>query len=281
MSDFHSWWQESVNIKEKSNEEDWKNAFFERIDLFDELPNVGKLTIKEESPDIQYDYSFWLKRAFLRNEASLALYNDELDVLEALDISWSVSGTEEDAFLPLTKKGEQSALFLDRDGIINQDHGYVFEKEKVSFVSGIETIIKFAKEKGYKVIVVTNQSGVGRGLYQEEDVLLLHQWMQEELEKKGAGIDGWYYSPYHPESTQTQYKRASYTRKPMPGMALKAANDWNIDFSKSFMIGDKVSDVLVHVDIVTFLLKGNYELGNYPLVYESHEQLLEALKKNL
>lgn len=245
----------------------------------------GELFIGEELATFSGDdFSFWLKRAFKREHAQAAHYDRALDELVERKVSWNLKSVEElnkheKALLPMGPQGKHAALFLDRDGIINVDGGYINKVEDVVFVPDIDKVIGFANKRGIKVIVLTNQSGVGRGLYSEKDVIILHQWMQEELQKKGAIVDAWYYSPYHPEATQARYKRASYTRKPMPGMALSAAYDHHISLEKSAMIGDKVSDVLAHVDIKTFLLKGNYPLGNYDKVFADHEIILDELAR--
>lgn len=223
-----------------------------------------------------WDFEYWNARAQKREGAVKAIYDREKDSFLPFE---GDEFSAHDSPLPLTKKGLHRAMFLDRDGIINTDKSYVYKIEDVEFVPDIEKVIALANEHGLKVIVLTNQSGVGRGLYKEEDVLKLHQWMGEKLLEKGARVDGWYYSPYHPESEEGKYKRASITRKPNPGMALMAAEDWNIDLSRSFMIGDKVSDILAQLDLQTILIRGNYPLGGYEMVCEDHQELITFLKK--
>ncbi len=225
-----------------------------------------------------WDLDYWNLRAKKREGAVKAIYEREQDRFVPFE---GESFSSSDSPLPVTKKGMHKALFLDRDGIINTDKSYVYKIEDVEFVPGIEKVIAWANSVGFKVIVLTNQSGIGRALYREEDVLKLHQWMGEELAKKGVHIDGWYYSPYHPESEEGKYKRASLTRKPNPGMALMAAEDWDLDLSQSLMVGDKVSDILAQLDLKTFLIQGSYPLGGYDLVFENHEELLKELKKEV
>lgn len=135
------------------------------------------------------------------------------------------------------------ALFLDRDGVINIDHGYVHRKEDVVFIEGIFSLTRAAKEKGYLVIVVTNQAGIGRGYYTENDFHTLMQWMQFEFQSRGARIDAVYHCPFHPAHGIGQYKRESIFRKPRPGMILKAAHDYEIDVAASILVGDSPKDI--------------------------------------
>ena len=104
------------------------------------------------------------------------------------------------------------ALFLDRDGVINIDYGYVYKKEKFIFINGIFNLVKQAKLKDYKVVVITNQSGIGRGYYSERDFLLLTKWMKEVFIKNEALIDKVYYSPFHPVFGIGKYKKNEITR---------------------------------------------------------------------
>lgn len=134
------------------------------------------------------------------------------------------------------------AVFLDRDGVINKNSGYVTSINKFFWLKNVKLAIKLLNKKKYKVIVVTNQSGVARGFYSEKDVKKLHSWMNFELKKIDAKIDDFFYCPYHPRGIIKKYKRNSNLRKPNPGMILKAKKMYNIDLDQSFMIGDKNSD---------------------------------------
>ena len=136
------------------------------------------------------------------------------------------------------------ALFLDRDGVLNVDKGYVHRIADFEWTATAQNAVKYANEQNHLVIVVTNQSGVARGYYTEDDVHALHQWMSIELAAAGAKIDAFYHSPYHPEGEIARYRRHSNLRKPEPGMILQAFADWDIDIPKSFLIGDKEHDVL-------------------------------------
>ena len=135
------------------------------------------------------------------------------------------------------------AVFLDRDGVLNHDDNYVHRPEQVRWVDGAIDAVRWLNDAGYYVFVVTNQAGVARGLYGEEDVHLLHGWMQDELRRAGAHVDGFEYCPYHPEGTVDAYRRASEFRKPGPGMILKLKKDWGIDEARSLLIGDRDTDL--------------------------------------
>lgn len=138
---------------------------------------------------------------------------------------------------------ENRALFLDRDGVINHDSGYTSKADDFMFVEGIFDLCRAAKHKGYLLIVVTNQAGIGRGYYSEGDFLTLTDWMCRRFEEEGAPISDVYHCPYHPEHGVGEYKKDSFDRKPNPGMLLQAAKKYNLDLSRSIMIGDKDSDM--------------------------------------
>lgn len=136
------------------------------------------------------------------------------------------------------------AVFLDRDGVINKDLGYVYKQEDFIFIDGIFTLSKLAREMGFKLIVVTNQSGIGRGFYSEIDFIEITQWMLCKFEENGAPIDKVYYSPFHPTWGKGNYKKKENTRKPGIGMINEARVEFNLDLKKSIIIGDRESDIL-------------------------------------
>lgn len=135
------------------------------------------------------------------------------------------------------------ALFLDRDGVINVDHGYVSRIEDFEFIPGIFDLVRTAKERGYLVVIVTNQAGIGRGYYTESDFHCLMEWVKDQFVLNGGRIDGIYFCPSHPEHGIGDYRRRSHFRKPEPGMFLAAATDLGVDLDASLMIGDKPSDM--------------------------------------
>ena len=123
------------------------------------------------------------------------------------------------------------ALFLDRDGVINVDKEYVHKIEDVEFLDGIFELIAHAKNLHYLVIIITNQSGIGRGIFSEEDFQKLNKWMLDQLKKNGASVDSVYYCPTHPTKGIGKYKKSDNRRKPNPGMIFEAENDYNINYS--------------------------------------------------
>ena len=135
------------------------------------------------------------------------------------------------------------AAFLDRDGTINRDFGYVHRPDDFEWIPGAMAAIKFLNDHGYLVFVVTNQAGIARGYYDPEDVEALHLWINEELRKQGAHIDRFYYCPHHPEAGTEKYTTRCDCRKPAPGMVRAALSEWRIVAERSFMIGDRETDV--------------------------------------
>lgn len=135
------------------------------------------------------------------------------------------------------------ALFLDRDGVLNADKGYVARPEDFEWMPGAIACVRRFNELGYRVIVVTNQTGVAYGLYTEADIAAVHTHMLAELEGAGAYIDRIYACCWHPAATLPEYRRDCDLRKPRPGMLLQAMEDFPIDKARSFLIGDKQSDL--------------------------------------
>lgn len=135
------------------------------------------------------------------------------------------------------------AIFFDRDGVLNHDDGYTHTIEEFRWISGAGDAIRAVNDAGWFAFVVTNQAGVARGLYGEDDVRALHRWMNDELRSKGAHIDAFRYCPYHVDGVVEQFTRRSDWRKPAPGMLLDIADHWPVDRSRSLLIGDKDSDL--------------------------------------
>jgi D-glycero-D-manno-heptose 1,7-bisphosphate phosphatase len=134
-------------------------------------------------------------------------------------------------------------VFLDRDGVLNRDLGHVGSLERFEWMPGALSAVRRLNDSGYYVFLVTNQAGVARGDYSERDVQELHRWMQRALRADGAHLDDIRYCPDHPEALEPQYKKASGWRKPGPGMILDLIKAWPVDLERSFVVGDKKTDM--------------------------------------
>jgi D-glycero-D-manno-heptose 1,7-bisphosphate phosphatase len=135
------------------------------------------------------------------------------------------------------------ALFLDRDGVINVDHAYVCTQDRFELIDGIFELCRYAKKLDYLIVVITNQAGIGRGYYTEQQFLEFTEWMCRVFEDQEAAIDKVYFCPFHPEFGIGQYKKDSPFRKPGPGMILQAVQEFGVDLKSSVLVGDKVSDI--------------------------------------
>lgn len=143
----------------------------------------------------------------------------------------------------------QRAVFLDRDGTINVDTGYVHTVEEFEFLPQAIEAIKLLNDNGFLVIVVTNQAGVARGYYTEADVIELHQFINRELQKQGAYIDAFYICPHHPTEGIGEYRKSCECRKPGSQMVVDAGKDFNVDLHASWIIGDKISDIFAGAQV--------------------------------
>ena len=142
----------------------------------------------------------------------------------------------------------EKVAFLDRDGTLNAEVNYLHRPEDLKLLDGVAEAIRLLREAGYRIVVVTNQAGVGRGYYGEEDVQHLHQYMNELLAAEGASIDHFFYCPHHPEHGIGAYKKVCHCRKPETGMFEMAEQYYEIDKANSWMIGDKLIDVQAGVN---------------------------------
>ncbi len=140
-------------------------------------------------------------------------------------------------------ENRRAALFLDRDGVINVEKNYVHRIEDFEFVEGIFDLCLHATGKGMAIVVVTNQAGIARGYYTENEFQDLTRWMCGRFAEQRVMVDAVYHCPYHPEHGVGQFKRESFDRKPNPGMILRARDELGLDLSKSILIGDKHSDI--------------------------------------
>ncbi|MGZ3821667.1 MAG: D-glycero-beta-D-manno-heptose 1,7-bisphosphate 7-phosphatase [Mucilaginibacter sp.] len=172
----------------------------------------------------------------------------------------------------------RKAVFLDRDGTINVEKNYLFRKEDWEWIPGsMEAICNFNKA-GYLVIVISNQGGVARGKYSEEDIHHLHAYVDQELARIGAWIDAYYYCPHHPEYGDN---RNCICRKPHPGMILRASDELGIDLSASYFVGDKIIDMeaALAAGLKPIMVKtgyGKYEADLAPAIVSVVENLFNV-----
>jgi len=195
------------------------------------------------------------KSAFVN--APKGAFSIEADLLPTLATSAQMAAFPADGFfidigLPETLAAAREALvvsrprpglFLDRDGVLNIDHGYVHKPADFDWVPGAKAAIRAANDAGWLVFVVTNQAGIARGYYSEADMHALHAWVQDELALAGAYIDQFYHCPYHPDGVVPEFTGNHPDRKPQPGMILRALADWPVDPTRSFLIGDRETDL--------------------------------------
>jgi len=159
-------------------------------------------------------------------------------------------------------------LFLDRDGVINVDHGYVHTPERTDWVPGIFELCARAQRAGYERVVVTNQAGIARGFYTEAAFLAYTAWMHAQFEHRGVPLLATYHCPHHPTAGQGELTRECDCRKPRPGMILRAAREWGIDLGRSILVGDKPSDV-----------RAAHEAGVGVAICSASNSLLEVLRR--
>lgn len=130
------------------------------------------------------------------------------------------------------------ALFLDRDGVVNKEKDYLYKIEDFEFIDGVFETCRYFQDKGYLIIIITNQAGIARGKYTEDDYQLLTNWMISEFEKENIKVSKVYHCPHHPD-----FSGECECRKPNPGMLLQAQKDFDLDLSQSILVGDKNSDI--------------------------------------
>ena len=135
------------------------------------------------------------------------------------------------------------AAFIDRDGVINKEKNYLYKIAEFEFTDHCIDALRNITDAGYQIIVVTNQSGIGRGYYTEADYYKLTNWYVSELEARQIAITAVFFCPHHPHAALDKYRKQCHCRKPKPGMILDAAQKYGIDLSTSVMIGDKITDI--------------------------------------
>ncbi|MDO7788442.1 D-glycero-alpha-D-manno-heptose-1,7-bisphosphate 7-phosphatase [Desulforamulus aquiferis] len=160
---------------------------------------------------------------------------------------------------------KNKALFLDRDGVINKEKNYLFKISEFEFIDGVFDILRYFESIGYLLIIVTNQSGIGRGYYTVKDFLILSNWMLQQFKEEGINITKVYYSPFHPHFGINNYKKDSFCRKPGPGMLIKASSEFGVNLGDSIMVGDKESDIEAGLNAgvgTTVLVRSGNNIGD-------------------
>jgi D-glycero-D-manno-heptose 1,7-bisphosphate phosphatase len=155
------------------------------------------------------------------------------------------------------------ALFLDRDGVVNEDSHYPHKPEHIRFRRGIFSLCRKAIKRGYAVFIVTNQAGIAKGKFLEAVVIALHLWMTEQFKSRGIKISGIYYCPHHPGGSVKRYAVSCDCRKPEPGLIIRAAAEHNLDLEASLMVGDKESDRIRLKGLKSVIIKSEYVPQNY------------------
>jgi len=173
----------------------------------------------------------------------------------------------------------QAALFLERAGVINVDHAYVHRIAEFEFIPGIFELVRAANALQMPVVVVTNQAGIGRGLYGEDDFAVLTAWMCEQFAQAGASISRVFHCPSHPTEGLGAYRVDSIMRKPYPGMLLEARDELGLDMPGSVLPGDKLSDLQAGISAgvgLNLLLEGRYPVPDLPAGSQRVVSLAEA-----
>jgi len=178
----------------------------------------------------------------------------------------------------MTASNGKRAIFLDRDGVINVDNGYVSVVDDFEFIEGVIESLQKLKEQGYLLVVITNQSGIARGYFSEEQFHTLTEWMDWSLADRGVDLDGIYYCPHHAQHGIGKYKLDCDCRKPKAGMIKEAVAELEIDLSQSILVGDKVSDIQAGIAAG---INTNYIVRSGKKITEQGEKLATAIYDDL
>lgn len=183
---------------------------------------------------------------------------------------------------------KRKALFLDRDGIINEERNYIYKIEDFVFQKEIFAIIDFFSKRKFLIFIITNQAGIAKGKYTETDFDRLNSWMLSEFEAQEIKIDKVYYCPHHPKGTIEMFKRICECRKPGTGMIIQAQKEFNITLTKSILLGDKESDIMAGINagiVNNYLIKSHPKI-NYNFkskakhVFANHEEFLKFIQES-
>lgn len=209
------------------------------------LINAGIYKIRRDLFDSSLPKKFSFEKGLLEPKISeiRPLYVKADDYFIDIGLPESYAQAQRELKQVIFGRPDKKALFLDRDGVINEDKHHLYRIEDCEFMNGIFDLCREYKNKGFEIVVVTNQAGIAKGIYTEDDYFKLRDYIHGEFAKQGCPITAEYYCPYHPDG-QGKYKRTSFYRKPNPGMILRAAKDLDIDLKQSVLIGDNKNDIL-------------------------------------
>ena len=179
-----------------------------------------------------------------------------------------------------TSMDGNKAVFLDRDGTINKDKNYLYKQEDFEYIEGAVEGLRLLCNMGYLLVIITNQSGIARGYYTEEDYLRLERWLKKDLLDKGVRIAGSYFCPHLPAGVVSQYAKECNCRKPKTGLFWQAAKDLNIDMDMSYAIGDKVRDLSIcgESGVRGILLDSIDNTDNRYLVCSDWKEITECIR---
>jgi D-glycero-D-manno-heptose 1,7-bisphosphate phosphatase len=181
------------------------------------------------------------------------------------------------------ESNKNRAVFLDRDGTINEEVGYLSQPENIRILPDVTEAIKMLKAAEYKILVVSNQSGVARGYYTEDDVQLINEKINQLLMQSGTSIDAFFYCPHHSNGVIAKYSYACHCRKPESGLILEAAEQFNLDLTKSFIIGDKLSDLQMaeYLGARTILVLTGYGKQEWEKYQDTSSFVIHYIAKDL
>lgn len=168
------------------------------------------------------------------------------------------------------------ALFLDRDGVVNKEKNYLYKIEDFEFIDGVFETCRYFQNKGYLIIIITNQAGIARGKYTEKDFEILTHWMINEFKKENITISKVYHCPHHPDFTGE-----CECRKPKPGMILEAKNEFNINLKDSVLVGDKNSDIEAGKSAgvgKNYLISTGHKITDTTYIYNWINNLLDLIQ---
>jgi len=246
-----------------------KETYSKRIKKSGGIYLINKKILKKYSKNIKknldFDKDIIKENLFTNKIRTYFYYNKFLDIGENIQVF-------EKSKKKLQKIITKPCCFLDRDGVINYDKKYTFRKKDFKFKPQIKKAIKFLNDSGFYTVIVTNQSGIARGYYSLSQLESLHKYMLGQFHQYGAYIDKIYFSPYHPDGKIPKFKKKSNLRKPNVGMLKKCEKDFRLNKSKSFLIGDKYTDILAAKN---FKIKGFYVENN---IFNQIKKILNNFK---